>query len=689
MVIQMKQISRYLFGDMALSYWEDGDGHVGMLLVPLEKESFLAQKDCALEPLVQLHLRGEKLTAGYGNGTTMACTESTDCMKLVSQEQDGDAVVTVLSDGAGRVVRHTAKWHEGLRAVRVSAEFVNETKEPLTLELLSSVSVGGLTPFIEGDAPGALVVHRARSAWSAEGRLASDTAEQLGLEPSWANYGYRIEKIGQKGSMPVRGYFPFGAVEDRQTGVVWAMQLACPGSWQIEFRRRDAGLSMTGGLADYDFGHWAKTLAPGESFPSPEAYLTACAGSVDEACQRLLTVQKENFVGRDRLPPVLFNEYCTTWGVPSEENLSKIVDCLKGRAIDYLVIDCGWYGKPGISWGECNGDWIPNDAELFPHGLKDMVRRIREAGFLPGIWFEPETCGPKSEIAQKKEMLLQRGGAVIDTNDRRFLDMRKPEVHEYLEERMVSLLRDYGFAYVKIDYNNCIGIGCDGAESLGEGLRQNTEGSQRFFRHLREAVPGLCMENCSSGGHRLEPSMMGLFDMASFSDAHECAEIPIVAAHLQRLILPAQSQIWAVLHGSDSMRRLNYSLCATLLGVMCLSGDIYSLSAEQWALVDRAIAFYRAARGVILDGVSEFCGERGESWRHPEGWQAVVRTGPDGVLVTLHTFGGKLPERVTLPARANRIESVLCTEENAVTLENGELSIALGANFEAVAVYLK
>ena len=42
--------------------------------------------------------------------------------------------------------------------------------------------------------------------------------------------------------------------------------------------------------------------------------------------------------------------------------------------------------------------------------------------------------------------------------------------------------------------------------------------------------------------------MLHRTSMSSFSDAHETPEIPIVAAALHRLMLPRQSQIWAVLH---------------------------------------------------------------------------------------------------------------------------------------------
>ena len=155
------------------------------------------------------------------------------------------------------------------------------------------------------------------------------------------------------------------------------------------------------------------------------------------------------------------------------------------------------------------------------------------------------------------------------------------------------------------------------------------------------------------------------------------------------MILPAQSQIWAVLQASDSIRRINYSLINTFLGVMCISGDVEHLNGEQWKKVEEGTDFYRQVRHIIRDGRSAFFGETSESWRHPEGWQAVVRTTGDEMLAVIHTFGGIIPDRVTLPVKASKILQVMCSEQNDVTLVDGILSVALKAPFEAVAVHLK
>jgi alpha-galactosidase len=188
-------------------------------------------------------------------------------------------------------------------------------------------------------------------------------------------------------------------------------------------------------------------------------------------------------------------------------------------------------------------------------------------------------------------MLLSRDGYSVTAGGRRFLDMRKEEVWNYLDKKVLNLLRDSGFGYIKIDYNETIGAGVDGADSLGEGLRQSVEGTHKYFSHLADEMPDLVIENCSSGGHRLEPSFMELASMASFSDAHECNCIPLIAANLHRLIKPQQSQIWAVIRANADVHRINFLLTASYLGRLCLSGEIFDLSDEQWAVVQGGIDF--------------------------------------------------------------------------------------------------
>jgi alpha-galactosidase len=604
----------------------------------------------------------------FSQGRTMRAGHSTAVLEFIGQKvhkKNGDTtVITTLKHPSGLRCEHQLSWQGNVPVFSSRVSVRNAGKKPVTLEMLSSFSLGGMTPYASDDAPNRLLVHRYRSTWSAEGRLDTQGIEDLQLERSWTGHGIACERFGQVGSMPVRGFFPFVALEDKEAGVLWGAQLASPGSWQMEVFRRDDFVALSGGQADREFGQWFKTLKAGETYDTPVATIGCIKGNIDELAQRLSSAQEAPLANLPKIEnelPIVVNEWCTSWGNPTQENLLALAKRLQGTPAKYLVIDDGWAERPGEAALQSNGDWIVKK-RAFPDGLDATCKAIREHGLIPGVWFEFEVCNSGSKAFDLTDHHLHRDGRVLQVGSRRFWDFRDPFTFDYLTKKVIHLLRDNGIGYLKVDYNDTIGFGVDGAaatdaeqrpglQSPGEGLRQHLEGMQKFFRKMREELPDLVIENCSSGGHRLEPSMMGLCAMGSFSDAHETREIPIIAANLQRLILPRQSQIWAVLRKGDTAQRLAYSLAATFLGRMCLSGEVHDLSPAQWQLTVSAMELYRRVYPIIRDGHSTFHGETGKSWRHPQGWHAVLRTSKNGkrALLVAHTFGKPFPKSVEIP----------------------------------------
>lgn len=641
-------------GGLTALYRKDETGTVELLLVPTGMEHAACRADCAAEPLVQLKCAEDDAPAFFSGGRTMRNSLGTRALRYREQtvERTGEGVniVTTLEEARSLRAVHTLRLFENSPAAEVSVTVRNIGDSPVTLEMLSSFTLGSLSPFAEGLAPETLTLHRLRSTWSGEGRLVSEPAEDLQLEPSWKQYSANSLRFGSVGSFPVRGYVPFCAVEDTAHGVTWVAATTQASSWQMELYRQDFGLSLSGGLADRELGHWCKTLAPGEEFAVPPALLTAVRGGVDEAAQALTADIRRHvkIPDADADMPVIFNEFCTTWGVPTEETVLRQVEFLKGRGVGTYVIDAGWYDDAATESASRLGSWQVS-RKAFPHGLCPVVDAIHDAGMKAGIWFEFEVAGRDDAVCfQKLDWLLHRDGRPITAGDRRFWDMRKPEVQEYLAEKVIAFLRDNRFDYMKVDYNETIGIGCDGAESLGEGLRQQIGATQAFFARIQRELPELVIELCSSGGHRLVHSFLNLCPMASFSDAHECDEIPIIAANMHRILLPRQSQIWAVVHPEHTLQKLYYQICSGLLGRLCYSGDIFALREEQWQVMQAGCDFYARAAPVIAEGFSKRYGPKIASYRYPRGWQAVVRRGKNQTLTVLHTFH-EAPDRVELP----------------------------------------
>ena len=694
--------SRFDAGDTRVIFLRDArSGAVGLTILPASLENRLEQSrdrtpggGCAwsVDSLVQCKVVGQSYAPFFAGGQTMRNGASVTQMRFDSQRverRDGETtVVTTLNCDFGFGCEHHLSWREGEPFLASKTVFHNRSERPLSLEMLSSFSIGGVTPFAPDDASGHLQLHRLQSAWCAEGRLQSQALELLQLEAFHAGAVASGLRFGQVGSMPVRGHFPFVAVEDTAAAATWGAALAIPGSWQLEIGRRDDKISLSGGVADREFGHWMKTVAPGAFFESPLAILATVAGDVDDLCARLVKFQEREPLRPAPLEadlPIVFNEWCSSWGNPTHDNIVALAERLKDGDTRFLVIDAGWYVG--------HGDWLEN-AERFPHGLVETARAVRERGLVLGLWFELENCESNSRVWNEESAhLLYRDGAPLETQTRRFFDFRQQWTHDYLFERVIELLRRTEIGYLKIDYNDTIGLGADGSDSLGESLRAHLEGVQRFWRRIRAELPDLVIENCASGGHRLEPSMMALCDQASFSDAHELRSIPIIAANLQRAIPPRKSQIWAVLRADDDERRLVYSLAATMLGRMCLSGDITSLSETQWETVTRGQKFYRAIWPVIARGQSRFFGPSVASYNHPTGWQGVLRFDESNALVVLHRFGvaDARPIEIELPRAANWRPISAFGESGAPPprIENGALHCVLPDAWSACAVWLE
>lgn len=690
-------------GDMkALFFLDTSTRLVEMMLIPSGMETpEWSLKDQRIDSMIQVKLLGDNYPGAYSGGISLRQSESVYSLEFSDiKEIDRDnrkTIIVTFTDKRGYKAKNYLVWKHGSKTIESYVEYRNKSPRPVTLEMLSSFSLGGLSPFIEGGGHESLKVHRIRSVWSMEGRLESNWIEDLQLEPSWAKWGARSERFGQVGSMPTNKFFPYLVIEDTKNNIFWGARLAHNASWQMEVYRMDEGLAISGDLADREFGHWMKTIKPGEVFTSPRAILSVCQGtSLDDFSQRLASSQIDKVNEgplKEQDLPIVFNEYCSTWGNPSHENIIKILEAIKDKGLGYFVIDCGWFKEGDKPWDIMMGDYEISK-ELFPEGLKKTVEAIKDAGLAPGIWFEIDNVGGGSRAYYLVDHLLKRDGITLTTATRRFWDLNDPWVWDYLHEKVIGMIKEYGFSYLKIDCNDTMGIGCDDPDSLGEGLRKNALSSYKFIEMIKEEVPDIVVENCASGGSKLEPLMIGATSMSSFSDAHECEEIPVIAANLHRVMLPRQSQIWAVIRRNDSLKRIVYTMASTFLGRMCLSGDVTDLSKDQWDVIDKGIGLYKRIAPIIKDGHTYWFGPKIKSYRVLEGWQGILRVGQDGrrAYLVIHVFNGHLPDEliIDLPGSSKwEIEEVYDVTGARVFIDKTRLVCMPKENMSAISLVLK
>ena len=696
----IKKEYRVQLGDMLVLWSVDAERKVSWRIIPVAMEDKMVSprqtvaecEDAPTIPWQEIPLRephcpvqvcraGDAVQDNCG-GLTMQWSSTTKELRfrdlVIDAKDESTQACLELETADGLLVKQCLLYRAGDNAFKLWTELHNTTTQPQTIDHVSSALLSGITPFAADDAPGDLFLHRFQAGWSSEGRHLQQQLEDLELERAWVPHGLRVERFGQAGSKPTQRWMPWVGIEQRSQGVIWALHYEAVGSWQAEVLRRDDALSISIGEGDRLFANHQIILEPADTRTMPAAWVTVCQGDVQDTCARLTACQKTASPSSlDADLPIIFNEWCTTWGEPSHDNMVAIADRLQGTPCRYQVIDAGWYRpESGADWSKAQGDWLPN-LHLFPHGMKATCDAIRKRGLIPGLWFEFEVAGKESRLFNKSGLFLHRDGLPIQDGMRRFLDLRQQENRHYLQERMFGLIEECGIGYIKVDYNGNTGSDVDGPNSPGANLASHMQQVVGIFKELKEQFPDLIIENCASGGQRLTPAYTTISDMHSFSDAHTCVDIPVIAGNVLSVIPASQSQIWAVLEADESLQRLSYSLAATFLGRMCLSGDIHHLSDEAWSLAQEAMDFYRQVWPIINEGNSRRFGQWSPSMRKLRGWQAVVREGANGEqLVVVHAFG-EAPAQLDVPIKPNvALKGTFGHELPEIRIENEKLILS-------------
>jgi alpha-galactosidase len=76
-----------------------------------------------------------------------------------------------------------------------------------------------------------------------------------------------------------------------------------------------------------------------------------------------------------------------------------------------------------------------------------------------------------------------------------------------MADEMIRVVREYGVDWFKWDYNIGYGRGCDASDhghQATDGHYAHTHGLYQVLGELRTSCPDLVIENCASGGHRVD-----------------------------------------------------------------------------------------------------------------------------------------------------------------------------------------
>lgn len=585
-------------------------------LEPGQKKAELTDPEI-YHPLIELHYTGTTTLNmhGYKHNLNSSSLELVyEKHELASAEEGKELRIFLRSKRGVRAVYHM-RFFDGIPVVQAWTELLNEGKEEVGLEYVSSfiyqgISANGALPYFKKTD-----IYVGNNSWSCEAQWQKYDGAGLNLNGMLAdgfnNPGFGLNRYcyGGKGSWSSCEYLPMGFAGDRETGETYCFQIETSGQWHVEYGS-DLGSRLylaLSGPAESEHGWW-KCLKPGDTFETVPAAFGVVKGDVSEASAALTRYRRK--IRRpnqdDERLNVVFNDYMNClMGDPTEEREKAIIDKAAAIGCEYYCLDCGWYDK-GYWWDRV-GEWMESP-ERFPNGLKVVCDYAREKGMKMGLWLEIEVMGTACELASRlpDDWFVCRHGKRHIDNKRYLLDFRNPQVRKYCREVIDRLIRDYGVEFFKMDYNVTMGYGSDlASDSCSDAILEHYRCLYQWYREIFEAYPGLVIENCGSGGQRMDYGMLKLLSLQSTSDQTDYIYNSYIAANVASAVTPEQAGMWVYPY-EDEPEHVIYNMVNGLLLRPYVSGMVWKLSEESMELMREGIALYKDIRKDLKEGTPFF-----------------------------------------------------------------------------------
>ncbi|MFG2470747.1 alpha-galactosidase [Streptomyces canus] len=524
------------------------------------------------------------------------------------RERGGERTTIRLADPeTGLVAEVSLETAPGAGFLRSRVRLVNEGSTPLRLESVSTLTVGGITD-VGGGLDG-LTLHWADNDWLAECRWRQAPFREQVVplnRPAHGHEGRGCFERSSQGSWSTGRHLPMGALTDL-SGRAWLWQIESSAGWRFETGEREGAAYVALFGPDDAHHQWQHTLASGEDFHTvPAVLVRGETGGLDAAFGELTDYRR--LIRRDhpdhRALPVIYNDYMNTlMGDPTTDKLLPLVEAAGTAGAEVFVIDAGWYDDDAQGWWDAVGAWQPARGR-FPGGIQEVLDAIRGHGMVPGLWLEPEVVGVRSPLADTlpPEAFFRRGGLRVTEHGRHHLDLRHPAARAHLDAVVDRLVGEWGVGYLKLDYNINIGPGTEnGRESPGAGLLGHHRAHLDWMSAVLDRHPGLVLENCGSGGLRMDYAQLAVTQLQSTSDQQDLLRYPPIAASAATAVAPEQAAVWAYPQPDHTPDRIAFTLTGALLGRIHLSGFLDRMDDEQFELVRSAIRVYKDIRPEIAE----------------------------------------------------------------------------------------
>ena len=423
--------------------------------------------------------------------------------------EDGNTLNTVYTFGCGLKVTNVAKKHEKYGVYEwvnyfenISSENTEVISELFDMDIRFSTEYEGA----RGKTPWQAKPGDHYSVYSIKGSQSSDWdfSASGGRQYIFPGNTKIYKTIGGRSSDGVAPYFN---INKQDKGIITAV--GWTGQWNFSVQRGEEYIRLMSKIEDTEF-----YLEPGEKFRTSSAYVMPYEMPIKEsynAWRRFMKGECSPTVSRVGFLPTCAN----IWGgTNSEESILRILKFKKAELpITHVWMDAGWSGKETEpTFDEFTGDWYSRvgdwtvSPKVHPQGLCDVVKTAKDCGYKFLLWFEPERARKNVDaVSAHPEYYISLGG------DDLLLNLGNDEAYKYIKEKIFGIISSLGLDCYRQDFNfQPLGFWRSNDEENRRGISEikHINALYRFFDEMLEAFPNLIIDNCASGGRRLDIEMM-------------------------------------------------------------------------------------------------------------------------------------------------------------------------------------
>ncbi|WP_309242066.1 alpha-galactosidase [Paenibacillus sp. S150] len=393
---------------------------------------------------------------------------------------------------------------------------------------------------------------------------------------------------------------------DEETGKVWFGALAWSGNWKITAEKSNFGrLHVLGGINDFD---GAFELGPGAVYSSPVFTGGYVSGGFGAMSRNLHLYQSRYILPGGRVRKVLYNSWEATGFAVNVQEQKKLARQAARLGVERFVVDDGWFGARNSDMAGL-GDWTVNP-EKFPLGLQELIDEVKGFGMDFGLWVEPESVNPDSDLyRQHPDWVYQfpnREGTLL--RNQLMLNLGHPEVKAFVLEFMTELLDSYDISFIKWDMNRTVTEpgAFPLAEHAGDSVWiRHVEHLYEIWAELRQRFPQVEFETCAGGGARIDLGMLRYADQAWISDNTDALDRLLIQEGFCYAYSPSVMMCWVTEspHGMNGRSLpLAFRFHSAMMGGLGIGADIGKWSDAELSEAARFVAQYKKIRHVIAEG---------------------------------------------------------------------------------------